>query len=449
MNVTVVGCGYVGLVTAVGLASVGHRVVGVEHDPARRARIAACEVPFYEPGLPDALAARQQDGTFRVSDELAEALDADVIMLCVQTPQGPDGAIDLTALANVSEDLAGLPLDDGRRRVVVVRSTVVPGTGHEVVAPRLASVCGTDTLALASNPEFLREGSALADFVEADRVLVGCDEQWAGQVLRRLYEPLGAPLRITGVRTAELTKYASNALLATLVSFSNEVARLAESTPEVDAEDVFDVLQLDRRLRPIVDGQPITPGISSYLRAGCGFGGSCLPKDVAALSAYGRSVDEATPLLDAVLAINRTQPSRLVDLAEREVGDLAGQRVAVLGAAFKGGTDDLRASPGLAVVDELLRRGARVVVHDPLVGAEALASYQQQGVRIADDLDGALADVVAVLVTTNAGEYRAVGAELPPDGPVVVDGRRVIDPATIAAGYAGIGLAGQRLPARS
>jgi UDPglucose 6-dehydrogenase len=444
MRVAVVGCGYVGLVSGVGLATVGHHVVGIEQDPARRARIAAGRAPFHEPGVPEALEKALDDGSFAVTGDLGEALDADIVLLCVQTPPRDDGAIDLSVLRQASSDLAALPLDDGeRRRVLAVRSTVVPGTVETVVAGELFGDgrLFSDTLAVASNPEFLREGSALQDLLEADRVLVGCEAPWAREMLGELYGPFGAPIMTTPIATAELTKYASNALLATLVSFSNEIARLAEATPGVDVEDVFSVLHLDRRLRPTVNGEPVTPGILSYLRAGCGFGGSCLPKDVSALSAYGHSVDQPTPVLDAVLEVNRDQPVHLVELAEEATGGLEGRTVAVLGLAFKGGTDDLRASPGLLVVDELLRRGCDVVVHDPLVAAAALTAHTAQGVRVAATVDEALAGSVAALITTNAEEYRDLGHAVGPDGPVVVDGRRIVDPAGVPTRYSAIGLA--------
>jgi UDPglucose 6-dehydrogenase len=446
MKVAVVGCGYVGLITGVGLASLGHEVAGVEVDANRRELIDRCEPPFHEPGLADALERTQAAGTFRVSGDLAEVRHAAVVLLCVQTPPGPDGAIDLTALERAAEAVAEHLNDDSdRRTVVVVRSTVVPGTAHRVVVPKLMRERKhRETLAVASNPEFLREGSALEDFLQADRVLVGCETPWARTVLHELYAPLRAPIMMTGIATAELTKYASNALLATMISFSNEIARLAEATPGVDAEDVFDVLHLDRRLRPTADGQQyLTPGIVTYLRAGCGFGGSCLPKDVAALAAYGRAVGEETPVLDAVLTVNASQPARLVDMAERSLGDLHRRAVAVLGLAFKGGTDDLRDSPGLAVVEELLRRGSAVTVYDPLVGAGALGPQVDRGVLVADSLEAAITDVEAILLTTDSEALRRLPDHLNGSRAIVVDGRRILDPHAIATSYSGVGRAPQ------
>jgi UDPglucose 6-dehydrogenase len=447
MKVAVVGCGYVGLISGVGLATAGHDVVGIEQDSERLARIESGNSPFHEPGLAEALMQTQEAGTFRVSANLGETRQAAVVLLCVQTPPDPTGSIDLGPLRRASADLAALPLvDHDQRKVVVVRSTVVPGTVQGVVLPGLLSR-GADpaALAVAANPEFLREGTALQDFLDPDRVLLGCEEAWAREVLEKLYAPLGAPIVTTGVATAELTKYASNALLSTMISFSNEIARLAEATPGVDAEHVFDVLHLDRRLRPRVAGQLATPpGIVSYLRPGCGFGGSCLPKDVAALAAYGKAVGEDTPMLDAVLAVNGSQPRRLVDLGERALGDLRGRPVAVLGAAFKGGTDDLRASPGLAVVEELLSRGSEVVLYDPIVQQQALAGMAQRGVRVAQSLLSAVHGVDAVFVTSNSEEFCQLPELLSENGPIVVDGRRILAPNAVSSGYYGIGLAPSR-----
>jgi UDPglucose 6-dehydrogenase len=438
VRVAVVGCGYVGLVTGVGLASVGHDVVGIETDEAAAAAIADGTPRFHEPGLAELLRAQLDAGRFEIVGDVGGTAEADVVFLAVQTPPGESGAIDLGYLARaasaVAAAFAGTP---ARRRVVAVRSTVVPGTADEVVAPLFDAAT-----AVASNPEFLREGSALDDFLHPDRVVVGCSDEEGRRLLGDLYGPLDAPIVFTTPVTAELAKYVSNAFLATLISFSNEIGRICETLPGVDVEDVLGILHQDRRLSPLVEGRRVRPGILSYLKAGCGYGGSCLPKDLSALLAARRELGHEHPLLEAVRAVNETQPARVVDLAEDVLGPLDGQRVGVLGLAFKGGTDDLRSSPGLRIVDELLARNAEVVVFDPMVRAEALPDLAGR-VRFATTLDEALALAEACVVTTDAPEFAALGERLeaPQNGlPTIVDGRRVVSvPADEDARYVAVG----------
>jgi UDPglucose 6-dehydrogenase len=433
MDVAVVGCGYVGLVTGVALASTGHTVVGIDTDRSRLDAIRAGRAPFHEPGLDDGLRQSLERGTFSVADTLDAAAGTDVVLLAVQTPARDDGSVDIEHVEQAARALADvLGAAPPRRRVVAIRSTVPPGTNERHVAPLLA---GVPDLAVVSNPEFLREGTAVDDLLHADRVVVGANEPWAADVMRRLYEPIGATFLVTGPATAELAKYASNALLATLVSFSNEISHISERTPGVDVEDVLGIVHLDRRLAP--EGRPAP--IVSFLKAGCGYGGSCLPKDIAGLSSYGRALGEPTPLLEAVVSINAGQAARLVDLVERTLGSLEGRRITVLGAAFKAGTDDLRHSSALTVVRELHVRGAAVVVYDPLVATATLAAQVPAAVTVAATLDDALDGTAACLVTTAAPEWNALDEH--PARPLVVDGRRALDPARYDGRYVAIGRA--------
>jgi UDPglucose 6-dehydrogenase len=422
MNVTVVGCGYVGLITGLGLAAAGHRVTGVEQGAGRRSAVAAGEAPFHEPGLEELLRSELASGRFDVVAGVAQAPPAEVYLVAVQTPPLPDGAIDLRYLEEAVTEVARSIDSSGQPPVVAVRSTAVPGTTRNVVAPLLG-----DRAIAASNPEFLQEGSAVRDFLRPDRIVIGCDDERARAVLRELYDPLGAPLVFTSTTAAEVTKYTSNALLATLISFSNEIAQICEALPDVDVEEVLAAVQLDRRLTPRVDGELVRPGILSYLKAGCGYGGSCLPKDLTALIA-STGTKGRRPLLEAVRRINDAQPARLVDLVEETVGAVAGRNVALLGVAFKGGTDDLRSSPGLSVLDELLRRGADVTVYDPLVREDALAEWTERGARRAQDLRSAVGAADVAVVTTDAPEFDGL-VELARQGDVlVVDGRRRLRP---------------------
>ena len=438
MKVAVIGSGYVGLVSAVGLAKLGHDVAAIDVDPTRLAMLRRGEAPFHEPGLVEALGQLLAGGSFRVTDSFAAAAAADVILLCVQTPPLPSGAVELRFVEDAARTLSEtLAASEPRRRVVAVRSTVPPGTNQRLLAPLLS---GVDT-AVASNPEFLREGTALEDFLHADRIVVGVEEPWAAELMKELYALITAPIILTTPGTAELAKYASNAFLATLISFSNEIAHLCEVTPGVDVEDVLGIVHRDRRLAG--DGRPAD--IVSYLKAGCGYGGSCLPKDLGALIAYGRDSGVELTLLQAVETVNRKQAGRLAELTERSLGSLRGRRIAVLGAAFKAGTDDMRDSPAVRVVTELLERGAVVGVYDPLVAAERLRAALPGGVGIHTSLAAAIADADACLVTTLDPEFFQLDRllrERNGTGPVVVDGRRGIRASGFPeSGYVGVGRA--------
>jgi UDPglucose 6-dehydrogenase len=428
MDVVIVGCGYVGLVSGVGFASLGHNVLGIEIDERRANLIRSGIAPFHEPGLEEKLRVCLSEGRFRVSSRIGDAVEGDVVFLCVQTPQGPEGNLNTEFILEAARQVGNALSTDPRRRVVVVRSTVVPGTTEALVAPALGAA---GDVAVAMNPEFLREGSAVADFLEPDRVVVGCRQSWGADWVARLYEPLKPEVIRTTPAAAEMAKCTSNALLATLISFSNEVARVAEKIPGIDVEDVLEIIHKDRRLSPVSGDRRISPEILAYLKPGCGFGGSCLPKDLSALVNFASSVGEPTSLLHAVMEINETQPDWLVSMTKDAIGPLANRNVTVLGLAFKAGTDDLRESPGLKIVDLLLREGAKVTAFDPLVAAKALAPLEEKGVTVAPALHEALREAHACLIATRATEFQNVGSVLRKisNGRTrVIDGRRLLDP---------------------
>jgi UDPglucose 6-dehydrogenase len=429
MEVVVVGCGYVGLVTGVCFASLGHNVLGIEIDESRAALIERGIPPFHEPGLEERLQSCLSEGTFRVTSRMEEAVAGDAIFLCVQTPQGPDGELNTNFLADAARQVALVLSKTGRRHVVVVRSTVVPGTTEDLIGSIVRA--HNEKIAVVSNPEFLREGLAVPDFLEPDRIVIGCNETWAGDVVADLYAPLKPVIVRTTPSAAELAKCASNAFLATLISFSNQLARIAEAVPGLEVEEVLSIIHKDRRLSPVVDGQRISPEILSYLKPGCGFGGACLPKDLSALNYYASTVGEPAALLEAVMDINETQPARVVSMTEDALDGLKDRCVAVLGLAFKAGTDDLRESPSLRIVDILLREGTNVVAYDPLVAPEELGELEERGVTIASDLQSAIREADACLITTRAKEFRELGEillRINKSRTIVIDGRRLLEP---------------------
>lgn len=429
-TITVVGAGYVGSVTAACLAAAGHRVTCVDANPQRVEAMQRGLAPVAEPGLAELLAQALSAGRLRADTDVAGAVAASrITMIAVGTPIA-DQTLDLSALTRACEQIGlGLREQNGYH-VVAVRSTVVPGTTEGLVRQRILQASGRpeDTVGFCMNPEFLREGSAVQDATHPDRIVIGQSDARAGETLAAVYAPCECPIIRTTLRSAELIKCASNALLAMLVSFSNELASICERLPNTDVEEVLGVLHLDRRWSPVFEGRRISPEILSYLRAGCGFGGSCLPKDLQALDTFAREQGITPCLLEAVMAVNRQRPSQIVQLLQGALPSLDGAAVAVLGLAFKPGTDDVRESPALAVIDALIRAGASVRACDPVAVSNARPHLDGR-VRVCQTVDEALAEADAAVLVTAWPEF--VALDWPAicrrmRQPIVVDGRNAL-----------------------
>jgi UDPglucose 6-dehydrogenase len=438
MNVAIVGMGYVGLVTGVCLAEKGHDVTCLDLDEEKVAAVRAGRAPIFEAGL-DELLERNLGERFRAETSLADAVrTADLTMIAVGTPF--DGKeIDLSAVRTAAREIGEtLRIADGYP-VVVVKSTVVPGSTLKVVVPALEEASGKGAgvdFGVGVNPEFLTEGQAVDDFMHPDRLVLGSIDERTSAVLEELYASFADVPRIrTTVTTAEMIKYASNALLATSISFSNELADLCSAVGDVDVVDVMRGLHASTYLT--VDGKPAP--ITSFLEAGCGFGGSCLPKDVKALIAHGERLGTPMPLLQAVIEVNGRRPEEVVAVVQRHLPSLAGARVTVLGLAFKPDTDDVRESPALPIIERLLAEGAVVRVHDPVVATlpEQLAEAH---VELESNLEAALAEADAIVLVTRWQEYERLPELLSSreEQPLVVDGRRMLRPDVVAR-YEGIG----------
>lgn len=448
MKVAVIGTGYVGLVSGVCLASKGHEVTCVDLDPVKIDRINAADPPIHEAGLADLLAEVVGAGRLTATTDLPGAVrGAEVTLIAVGTPF--DGsAIDLAQIRTVARAIgAAIATHDGWP-VVVVKSTVVPGTTEDVVLPILEEASGKragEGFGVAMNPEFLKEGEAIADFMEPDRIVLGGIDERSIDVLERLYSAFPDTDRVrTTPRTAEKIKYASNALLATLISFSNEIANLCDKIG-VDVTEVLAGVHLDKRFSPIMkDGTRVRPASLTYLEAGCGFGGSCFPKDVKALIAHGEAVGAPMGVLSAVIAVNEAQPAKLVEKLRIHLPDLAGRRISLLGVAFKPGTDDIRESPALPVARALLDAGAHVTVFDPVAHGEARKVFGT-ALSFAEHLEGAVAGADAVILVTNWPEFARLPEllETTDAAPVIIDGRRLFSPDAITdtgSVYEGVGL---------
>ncbi len=386
MKVGVVGAGRVGLASALVLCELGHDVTLFDVDPSRVARLRAGELPFFEPDAATSLQVATRSRRWIVTDRADALAECDSVLIAVPTPAGPDGPYDLAALRAAVDELIAVRTRAGSGlgwRGIFLRSTVLPGTTQRVLGTALANAAGEESqrVPVGYLPEFFREGSMLGDARRPDRIVVGADDPDLRALARALFEGLETTWFETGIRTAELIKITNNAMLSCCISFANEIARLAETIDGVDVVEVFEGIHLDHRLRGTS-----TAGIAQYLLPGPGFGGSCLPKDLAALAAFAGARRQGPSILDAARGINETQPLWFAERIERALGGLANRRVLVLGLAFKPATDDLRDSIALPFCRALAERGAAVRAHDPRVPPVAAhALLASSGVTVVAD----------------------------------------------------------------
>lgn len=437
MKIAIIGGGYVGLVSGACFAEFGVSVAIVEADPGKREMLLAGKMPIYEPGLDKLVAENVAAGRLTFPEDLATGIaEAEAIFIAVGTPaRRGDGHADLTYVFSAVEQVA-LALD--HPAVIVTKSTVPVGTGRKI-AELVKKLRPDLAIEVAANPEFLREGSAIGDFMRPDRVVVGADTEHAREVLRQLYRPLyliEAPIVFTGLETAELTKYAANGFLAMKITFINEIADLCEKLG-ADVHDVARGIGLDGRIG------------RKFLHAGPGFGGSCFPKDTLALMRIAEEAGAPSRLIQSVVHVNN---ARKETMAARVVaacgGEVRGLRIAVLGLAFKPETDDMREAPSLPLIHGLMARGARITAFDP----EAMASAKSllpENVIYAEGAAQALTGADVLVLITEWNEFRALAPSRLRElmrGNVVVDLRNVFDPSAMRrAGFAyhGIGRPGQ------
>ena len=444
MRIAVIGGGYVGLVSGACLADKGHEVIIVEQDADKVAKINNGVSPIHEDGLDDIL-----QNTLGTNLQATTHLDAavrlsDVTIIAVGTPFDGD-EIDLSQIESASIAVGEALRDVNRYHVVVVKSTVVPGTSDDLVTPLLQLHSGKRLnveFGVGMNPEFLREGNAVSDFMQPDRIVIGGSDNRAQARIAEVYASFGSVDKLlVNNRTAEMIKYASNSLLATLISFSNEIGNLCTAVEDVDVQNVLAGVKLDKRLSPILaDGQRIQPEINTYIAAGCGFGGSCFPKDVNALRAYGAQRDCSMPLLDAVMETNEAQPQQMLALLKKRKINLARAKITVLGLAFKPGTDDVRESPGLKVIQLLCEAGATVTTYDPIATEEAQKTLNRVDVTYATSMQEAVDGASVIMLTTSWPEFAALPELIAPRAhqPLVIDGRRMLDESSVM-NYEGIG----------
>jgi UDPglucose 6-dehydrogenase len=433
MRIAVVGTGYVGLVSGVCLSAKGHDVTCVDLRADVVDQLNRGEPHIHEKGLAALLQASLSAGRFRATGDLPSALAGrELVLIAVGTPS-VDGKIDLTAIRAAASEIGGVLRDRREFLAVVVKSTVIPGTTDTVVQAELEQASGrrVGEFGLGMNPEFLREGNAVEDFMEPDRIVFGHEDPRTLELLRALYAPWECDKIAVPTRTAEFIKYANNCLLATQISAVNELANLAAALGGVDIADVMRGVHADKRWNPILAAGRANPGILTYLVPGCGFGGSCFPKDVQAMRTQGTDAGQPMRVLQAVLDVNEQQPGQILQLLRKAHPVTQGLRVLVLGLAFKADTDDVRESASRKILADLASAGCLLVAHDPVATENARASWPELPVNYVNDWRDSLASADAVVVATKWPEYSellelATVASLAHK--TIVDARRMFSP---------------------
>lgn len=417
MKISIIGAGYVGLSTALGLAHHGHSCICVDRNEKKVNDINKGIPPFYEEDVADSLKeALDKKLIFATTDYTHAVQNSDITFICVGTPSKVDGSIDLSQITNAAQSIATAMKNKNSYHVVCIKSTVLPGTAEGVFKKWLENESGKKAgidFGLAMSPEFLREGFAVQDFLSPDRIVIGELDKRSGDALEKLYTDFNAPIMRTSLKTAEMIKYASNAFLATKVTFINELGNLCKKLG-IDVYEVARGMGYDKRISP------------HFLNAGCGFGGSCFPKDVSALVSLFKKEHENSDVLDAVLKSNTAQKKKIVEILKNKI-DPAGKKIAVLGLAFKENTDDVRDSVAIDVIKELKKHSANVYAYDPMANGNMKKIFPD--ITYADTPAEALKDADACLIMAAWGEF----AELADsdfavmNNKIIIEGRKILD----------------------
>lgn len=435
MQVSVFGLGYVGAVSAACLVRNGHDIVGVDISASKVQSFNAGKAPVVEPGLDDLLNEGVQSGRLRATSNVTDAVvNSALSIICVGTPSRQNGSLNLDAVQAVSSQIGTAIADKDPGHLIVLRSTVLPGTVRDIVLPALERASGRragEHFSVVHNPEFLREGTAIADFDNPPMTVIGADQPEAAARAAALYETIEAPLVVTSIETSEMVKYADNVWHALKVCFGNEIGNVCKAVG-IDGHEVMDIFCRDTKLN-------ISP---AYLKPGFAFGGSCLPKDTRALAHLAKSLDLDLPVIGAILPSNHVQ----IERAARRIMALGRRRIAVLGFSFKAGTDDLRESPQIELIERLIGKGYDLRLYDKAVNLAALTGANRDYIRNAiphinsimvDSLDEALAHGEVVVIGNNAAEFAGVPARLGADQ-ILVDLVRISDIETLGERYDGI-----------
>ena len=435
MDISIIGSGYVGLVTGACFADVGHHVICVDNDAEKVKQLKAGEIPIYEPGLEEIIHRNVSAQRLHFTGNIQEAVErSQIIFIAVPTPPLPDGDVDLSFVEKVAREIAGVLTD---YRVIVDKSTVPVKTGEKVAESIKRYNRHGAKFDVVSNPEFLREGCAVADLMHPDRIVIGAQSEQAIDLMKKVYEPFMAPILVTDVSSAELIKHCANSFLALKISYINAVSAICEASG-ADVEKVADGIGMDHRIG------------RDFLNAGIGYGGSCFPKDIAAFIAISEQLGRPFTLLKEVQRINEGQKARFLKTIRETLWVLREKRIAVWGLTFKPDTDDLRSSVAIEVVEQLLREGAQVVAYDPKAMQKARSIKAIADAEFASSALEAVTDAEALIIATDWNEFANVDLAVLKDKmrtPIVFDGRNLLDPETMRQfgfNYYSIGRAGVR-----
>ncbi|RLF52876.1 MAG: UDP-glucose 6-dehydrogenase [Thermoplasmata archaeon] len=421
MDISIIGTGYVGLVTGTCFAKMGNKVILMDKDKDRVEKIKQGILPIYEEGLLDIF--QNQREKIAVTNDIKYAIHNSVIsFICVGTPSKGDGSIDLSYVMEASREIGEALKHKKDWHLVVVKSTVLPGVTLHKVIPTIEKFSGKkagEDFGIAMNPEFLREGKAVRDFLEPDRIVIGYYDEKSKLLLRELYRDFDCPILETSLTAAEMIKYASNSFLATKISFINEIGNICKEIG-VDTYEVADGMGLDKRIG------------RDFLDSGIGWGGSCFPKDTKALLKWAEEIGYELRIIKSAIEVNERQPLKVIHLLKKYIKELGGVKIGILGLAFKPGTDDVRESRSIPVVKELLKEGAQVVAYDPKAMDNFRKIFPQ--IKYASSAEEVLNDCEVILILTKWDDFRKLNYS----GKIVIDGRRILEAKTTAKIYEGV-----------
>lgn len=409
-TISIFGLGPVGLITGVCLASKGFKVMGFDKDPNRLQLVSKAEIDFYEPKLEEYLRKVLDEGLLNCTDDYKQAVkSSQITFVAVGTPSGKSGDVDLTHITEVSKMIGEVLKDKTDRHLVVVRSTIPPSTTENVIIPAIEKSSGKhypEDFGVCVNPEFLREGNAIEDFLNPDKLVVGAEDDQSRKVILEIYDWCKVPKTLTNFRTAEMIKYANNVFLAARISLANELGNICKALG-IDWFSVAEAIGSDKRIGPY------------FLKAGLGFGGSCLPKDTRALVALAKRLDLNPKILQATLDVNQEQPTRAIALAEKHLGNLKSKKIGILGLSFKPDTDDIREARSIIIIKELLTKGASIYAHDP----KALENMRKifPNITYVDDPQKLIDMSDAIIIATEWSQYEYLNYQ----NKIVIDGRRL------------------------
>ena len=433
MKLGIIGAGYVGLTTAICLASMKHEISVFDIDNEKIKYINEKKMPFFEPGLKELLDVNVSKKKLEGSSDLnALVKNTEGCFVCVGTPT-KNNSIDLSQIKSAIESLVdSIKNSEKKNYAIIIRSTIIPNTTREILLPIITKKLKEQQFQLFVVPEFLREGKALDDFMNADKIVIGSIQNKKDTFVDDIFKNFKGKCDFihTNLESAELIKYANNLFFSMLISFSNEIANISEKIPNVDPFHVLQALVSDKRITTITDDKKIVPGLNSYLIPGCGFGGSCFPKDIKAIQNFADLKNIDTPILNAILAINDERPKKMVSLCEKILGDLKAKKITILGLTFKPDTDDIRSSPSLDAINLFLDKHSIVSAYDPMFKNKAETSILPKNCNYCMTMEESLNGSDAVLVFTKWSEFESLDSKFLKrymNNPILIDGRGFLD----------------------